>query len=104
MCCKQQSTNKGEQGGTKSIFPFLLFSSERDCNYNRKNHIHFGILSRLFKIFEKLVLIFSANPGTEMKRALTGIAASVLTTAEQEGEHEPIAPVSVPSPVYMNYC
>lgn len=39
-----------------------------------------------------------------MKRALPGIAASVLTTAEQEGEHEPIAPVSVPSPVYMNYC
>lgn len=38
----------------KASFHFCCFRL-RDCNYNRKNHIHFGILSRLFKIFEKLV-------------------------------------------------
>lgn len=112
-CHRQQSVSKGEQrwhGKHLSIFfffYFLFFNLSESATRTEEGIQTLGYHEDFSKILKKLVrgcLFWNRDGETPSQYCwLVRAFTSALTAADQGGEHEAIASISVLSPVCMNY-
>lgn len=94
-------------GGMESIFPFWFSFHLRESVTRIVGIQTLGYHQDFSKILKKLMrgcLFWNRDIESPSRYCwLVRPFTSVLTAADQGGEHEPIAPISVLSPVCMNY-